>query len=160
MSPLLLLEFERKYGVKENVRIIKYEDMIDHSDNHIKDFYRWLGIAYNKKVLDYKSNTSYKGKYGDPFGVNVNNMPSKKFSDNWKQKLDNPKFSDWLHGYGAYLGQDFLCKYGYNDEINYKNNLKFRLFSNYCYKKEKITKSSWKDFIVRKLIKYYIKEDI
>ena len=159
-APKILLELERKFGEKDNVCLIKYEDIVIDAVTHISGLYDWLEIPFVKSVLDYNRNESFKGKYGDPKGVYMNNMIMKESNYGWYKRLSDPKYSEWLKGYGAYLGIDFLKEYGYTMNGEFENNLKFRLFKNYCYRKEILTNTSWKDTIVRNLIKYVLKEDI
>lgn len=160
-APFLLDRWTKKYNKATNVKILKYEKIIENPDKEIENIFNWLELDYYPDVLNYSTNHSFQGKYGDPKGVHLNKKPSNNSVDQWINGLSNKRLKDYLHGYGAFLGDDFLSKFGYSSDIRFRPNLKFNLFNYYCQRKNMIeNKNQIKDAAISFLIRKYLGENI
>ncbi len=159
-APYLLSKWEEEYGERSNVSILKYEDLVEEPNSKIEEICAWLGLDYQPSILNFSENNSFQGKYGDPKGVYLTKAPSGKYAVNWKKGLSDKRIKDYLNGYGAFLGDVFLSEYGYENDIKYRNTVKFKLFRYYCHRKKLVEKHSIKDSIVSILIRRYLQENI
>ena len=130
-APFLLHQFELKHTNNPNVKILKYEDLVENPKMYLKSLYDWLDIAFEESSLEYSSNKKYIGKLGDPTGVSQSDVPNKQSIDSWDDLILDKYWGGFLKGYLNFLTPLFLRDYGdYNasDKIEIKNNLKFDIF--------------------------------
>ena len=102
LAPFRIQEFVNKFGQRENVQVIRYEDLVVDTPWVTKSLYEALGLRYGEQVLDIASNQKHLGKYGDPYQNNTAK----------KQVQLKKVFGHFLRGYANFLGQDFLEEYG------------------------------------------------
>lgn len=132
-APFLIHEFYTKHASDKRVKKITYEDLLDTPKNVISELCVWLGIQYTPEMLNYADNPKFRGKYGDPVGVNKKTKLSTDSMGNplnsQRDYITNDKF---LNGYAHYLGAAFLEAYGNYSASKAKPSLKFKLFKLYC----------------------------
>jgi len=65
---------EKKYSRKKHILTVKYEDLKNDTEGLTKEICDFIGIGYNKKMLDvvYKPNTSFKNKKRENFHTTWN----------------------------------------------------------------------------------------
>jgi hypothetical protein len=151
-APFLMRKWEKSLGGKSNFKVIDYETLVSYPNKVIKEIFDDFKLDYDSSLLNYSSNSSYIGKYGDPVGIHMHEKPSDKYSERWKESLKDSKVKDLLNGYGNFLGRDFLQEYGYSFEPEYSHTLKFRLFKYYCHRRSLVLDHMWKDSIVKTLL--------
>jgi hypothetical protein len=143
LAPRKLQEFCVSQKNNLNVLEVSYESLINKTNNEGEKIYNWLGVAYNKDVLDISKNTKYKGVFGDPYQnqFKVQNIVTKKGGNPSLNKY----FSAFLNGYTHFLGVDFLKSYGdYNIVVSEKKMNSFKKFQNYKNVMEKdFNKWNW-----------------
>jgi hypothetical protein len=152
-APYLLNKWENEYGTRPNVKVVKYEKLLSKPNFEIEQICNWLGIAYDPEMLSYSGNSDYIGKYGDPKVVRNRDAPQQENADKWKQELTTKGIKEYLHGYGAFLGNVFLKEYGYADSFKYRSNLKFKSFRYFCFRLQTVHNRSFKDYIISFLIR-------
>ena len=111
-APFLMQQFIEKNKTNDNVREVLYENLTKSPEDEIAKLYKWLDIEFDSSVLDYKKNNKTEGVMGDKVGVYKYDKVI-NHQGNRKELLDKSSFwKAFFQGYTAYLGADFLCKYG------------------------------------------------
>jgi hypothetical protein len=65
----LMDEFLLSKGESERVMEVNYEDLLAAPTPAFDSIFKWLDLEFSEALLDYSSNGTYQGKYGDPTGV-------------------------------------------------------------------------------------------
>lgn len=130
IAPKQIQKFCIQNASNPNVRVVKYEDLIENTEDEVKSIYNWLGLFYSPQILDTSNNIKFKGIYGDPFQNNTNYELEKTKVE---KKNISKLFEEFLAGYYSYLGTDFLTSYGsYRDQnIPKKKTIVFRYYLYY-----------------------------
>jgi hypothetical protein len=80
--------------------------------------FTFLGLQYDPKLLEIFSNSSLKGRMGDPTGVKIYTSVSTEPLEKWVSTFSNPLRRRWLRKYIASIDVDRLQGAGYDaDEI-------------------------------------------
>ncbi|MEK6480088.1 sulfotransferase [Catalinimonas sp. 4WD22] len=132
-APLLIQEFYQNHTDDKRVKKITFEELLASSEKIVKELCDWLEIKYSAEMLNYGNNVKFRGKYGDPIGVN-------KYTSLQSHKLDQLKcdkhpavsYKELLNGYAHFLGKSFLNEYGNYKVREAKKSLKFTYFKFYC----------------------------
>ena len=103
IGPRAIHQANIKYESCNNIRTIYYENLVKNPEKEVKSLYRWIGIKYDSKVLNFKRNTKYQGNMGDPKGVYKNKRPVDKSLNKWREKTSDPFWKSFLLGYQKYL---------------------------------------------------------
>lgn len=116
-APFLIQDFCEKNGSQENVRIVRYEEIVSAPEKEVSALYKWLGIPFDAAVLDVGRNEKVKGIYGDDVykskplqGIQGNH------SEAWKDSLSDKDLLRFYSDYQEYLSAGFLRSYGYAEE--------------------------------------------
>ena len=119
-------KFIENHKENNNVYSLTYEDLLQNSEFEFRKLYKWIGLEFNSSYLDSKSNTKYKGKYGDPYqNTEMQDLNVKLIRDKKLSKVSK-KF---IEGYVNFLGEDFLKSFG---SYSFKNkNDKTSIFDYY-----------------------------
>lgn len=127
IAPNQIEKFCIKNNSNPNVFVLKYEDLILNTENTVISLYQWIGLRFDFSVLETNNNKKFKGLFGDPFQNSSSYTLAKK---EVSSKKLNALFEDFLRGYSAYLGSDFLRLYGNYEDQNIvpKNTIAFKYF--------------------------------
>jgi hypothetical protein len=156
LAPAKIHHFAQKHRGEPNVREVCYEHLLREADS-FESLYRWLDLPYDKSVLAYSGNSKVKGKYGDHVGFTQHTAPTLADLDKWKNLLNVKFWKDFLSGYSAFLGADFLKDYGGYDSIGKEPTEQFNYF---LFLQSLEEKDRWKLFdkrIVTHYFKYRLK---
>ena len=127
-APFLMQNFIEKSKNDANVLIANYEHFINDPVIESKRIYDWLGIEFNDCNINYSKNQKYRGKYGDPVGIQQDNQPVKKV-ESWLKKLNTHVWKDFFVGYLDYMDSSFLKSYGYPvEQLEGKSTKIFKTF--------------------------------
>lgn len=132
-APKIMQDFLDTHVNNQNVKSIKYEDLVSNPKKIIKDLYTWLGLDYNNETLDFTQNDKTKGKFGDPTGVQKNKKPKK--SPKSREILNDKYWKEFIIGYLNELNLSFLKKYGYNYSFKVHKTMDFNLYKYSCFSK-------------------------
>jgi len=113
-APILMLQGRKNIG--EQAFSICYEDLISNPGKHMESLCSFIGIPYEKSMMQYANNTGDKWLYGDQGTVNEKSSPDSSHADNWQSGLDNPQLWRVLDDYIRYLGEKTLSDMGYSYE--------------------------------------------
>lgn len=127
-APFLIHKFCESSSGNGNILQLKYESVVKDPTNIVRDVYRWLGIEFSEHVLRYSENAKFKGDLGDQVGINRYDRPVDSGVDSWKRLMTEPFWRDFLMGYSAYLGKDFLKSYGDYESVSDEKTKVFRYF--------------------------------
>lgn len=113
----LMLEGMNLLG--DNAISLKYEDLINEPFCSIELLCNFIGIKFDKSIINYGSLPKEKWKYGDKGVVLEKNRPDPKHQEKWKDGLSNIQIYRIIDEYISELGSETLSKIGYSiDEIN------------------------------------------
>jgi hypothetical protein len=85
-----------KATIPEEDRIeMRYEDLVENTEDELKRLCKWIGVEYNSAMFDYTKTTKYRA-------------PNAKLAHQWKRKLDDNDLQLIEARIGHYLDQ-----YGY-----------------------------------------------
>jgi hypothetical protein len=116
-APFLIQDFCEQQGANENVRIVKYEDIVSAPENIVGEIYKWLNIPFDKSVLELDKNDKVKGIFGDDV---YRKEPLKEIknskSDSWREAASDKTVAAFFYEYQEFLSAPFLQRYGYNIE--------------------------------------------
>jgi sulfotransferase family protein len=127
-APLLMQEFAEKYRNDSNVVDIRYEDIVRHPQKKFQWLYDWLELPYKNDILDYSANVKFQGKMGDHKGIRKFSTPSTDSINRWEKRLKKKFWLNFLKGYSAYLGADFLRRYGDYKSLSNIPTIEFQRF--------------------------------
>ena len=68
-APRLMRDFVVTHGDTDRVMTVEYESIISDPESSFSSIFSWLNLDFTNDLLRYENNESYKGKYGDPVGV-------------------------------------------------------------------------------------------
>ena len=103
-APDLLAGFSKEHESNKNVYHLSYEALVQQPEREIKAIMEWLGLEFLPEMVNSEVNEKVKGKFGDP-GQNP------EFHDKDEDAgrlLDETRFREFLQGYAAFLGPDYL----------------------------------------------------
>ena len=127
-APFLIQGFVERSKNDANVLVTSYEDFTANPEIESERIYQWLGLEFGKCNLDYSKNKKYKGKYGDPVGIQQDSHPVRK-AENWLKKLNCDDWKDFFVGYIDYIDSSFLNSYGYSiDQVEGSSTKIFNTF--------------------------------
>ena len=127
-APVLMQAFAEKYRNDPNVVDVRYEDIVKHPQAEFQRLYDWLELPYNKDILDYSANEKFQGKMGDQKGISKFSTPSTDSINRWEKRLKKKFWRNFLKGYSAYLGSDFLRRYGDYRSLSNVPTIEFQRF--------------------------------
>jgi len=113
-APNLMVQGMQKIG--QRAYSICYEDLISNPDKHMESLCTFIGIPYEKSMLQYANNKNEKWHFGDQGTVNEKSSPDSSHAENWQAGLDNPQLWRVLDDYIRYLGEKTLSDMGYSYE--------------------------------------------
>lgn len=93
---------------------VRFEDLIDPSENHWEPLMAYLGIEFDPHTLDRFSEVKLNGRMGDPTGVKKYSALSSDPLTKWKGILANPLRLAWCKRYLRFLGRERLLTMGYD----------------------------------------------
>lgn len=156
-APKLIQQYTEQFKYP-NVRSLRYENLLTNPEQEMESIFAWLGLEYDKNLLNYSGNNSFQGKYGDPKGVIQNQKIVTSNGEDWKKKIKSHPRQDLLLGYGHYLGEDFLNMYGYDFSLPYAESYRFKAFRYYCHRYKTIDNLTRKDLIVKWILEKGLKK--
>lgn len=93
---------------------LKYEDVLADPDTEIKKLCDYIGVKFDKKIIEYSNSGLPKWRYGDQETVYKKTKPDIFHADKWIQYLGNHQFWRIMRDYLDYLGEDRINKMGYS----------------------------------------------
>lgn len=129
-APHALLSAKRSFKNDPNTFFVKYEDLTSEPEKQIKELYAKLGLKFTTEALNYEHNLKFRGKYGDPVGVQKSSSPVSPRDTSYG--IGSRKNNDLIEGYGAYLGSEFMDEFGGYQIQNERVNRQFSMFHYYC----------------------------
>jgi Sulfotransferase family len=109
-GPKKLAAFCNKNKTNSQVYSLRYEDLLKDTESQTKKLYEWIGIDFDKNVLDVSENNKYRGHFGDPFQNKSTDYASRK--KNAEQHTISNRFQKFISGYASTLGAEFMEDYG------------------------------------------------
>ncbi|MFC7338085.1 sulfotransferase family protein [Haloferula chungangensis] len=114
-GPSMIAAFCGKHGDDPRVRVIDYEHVVRKPHEVFRSIFQWLNLPFEESLLEYSSNKSFRGKFGDP---NCNNNANVKPKELASYRSLNELFpaGKWLSFSKGYLRQ--VRKWNYEGTIS------------------------------------------
>lgn len=109
VAPLNLIDFVSEH--KDNVCMVKYEDLVSSPETEIRKICDYLGVDYLEGIINY--NSGVKWFYGDK-NFKEKGAPDDKSIDLWKSQLANQRHANFSYYYLRELGQETFNSLGYD----------------------------------------------
>jgi hypothetical protein len=93
---------------------LQYENILIEPEGQIKKACNFIGIKFDKTIIEYGNIGLPKWKYGDQKTVYEKTKPDDLYSDKWIQSLSNPQAWRAAREYLDYIGEDRINKMGYS----------------------------------------------
>ena len=154
-APLVIQDFMDLHAGHENIISVTYESVVVHPEREIKQIYNWLGLKFDKSVLDLESDQKFRGELGDKiqFEAHGQNM------DKWEEKMKDKYWGKFFRGYAYFLNSKLGERYG--DYHLSSVGIKTRSFERFYRATSKelhlvqLNKENWREFLwfkIRNLI--------
>lgn len=111
-APDYLLDGLKRLGA--NAFRLQYENVLTEPENEIKKVCDFIGIKFDKTIIEYGNSGLPKWQYGDQKTVYEKTKPDDLHSNKWIQSLSNPQAWRTAREYLDYIGEDRINKMGYS----------------------------------------------
>jgi hypothetical protein len=135
-APTLIQGFIDSHRGDPNVIEVKYEDIVSDPEGKFGMLYSWLSIPFHRDLLHYSENKKYTGIFGDQLGIKKHGKPSVDSLDSWKTLQEHRFWSQFIKGYSAYLGENFMKRYGDYETLSQRQTDEFKYFLFICSRVE------------------------
>jgi Sulfotransferase family len=99
----------------DRAKDIRYEDLVSRPHETIEDLVTWLGLPYDKKLVDDFRGVALPGIMGDP-RAKVSSFVDAESLHKWHEAFGNPLRRRWGRRYLTRLGAERLAVMGYSLE--------------------------------------------
>jgi hypothetical protein len=99
-----------------NVHPVLYEDLVGEDEEHWRALMAYIGIEFDPGSLDRFTETTLRGRHGDPTGSRRYATVSTEPVEKWKQTICNPIRREWALRYLRFLGRRNMGTMGYDAE--------------------------------------------
>ncbi|MGD2099854.1 MAG: sulfotransferase [Desulfobacterales bacterium] len=123
--------------LKEDAIVVRYEDLVVHTEFEIKKICNRLSISFESPMLNYGEKAKPKGRLGDTVGILKHNYAVPDYTEKWCNKLQSRKLNRFSRKYMETLGDEVFTQMGYS-YVETLNQLKKAKFG-YRYR-EKLSK--------------------
>ena len=116
LAPTLMINAQTKY--KNQILTLRYEDLVTNPNDQIGNLCKFLGISFEKEMLNYGNLLKEKWRYGDQGTVYQKIQPDSSYAENWHKNIDNPQTWRVIYDYVKFLGKATFNDMGYvYDEV-------------------------------------------
>jgi len=109
VAPTKLINFISKY--KENLYVVKYENLVSSPQTEIAKICAYLGINYFDEMINYKSDMEWTS--GDK-KFKEKKVPDSKSVEAWRNQLENKRYTNFCFYYLRELGEELVGSLGYD----------------------------------------------
>lgn len=105
-------------------KIIHYEELIKGDEKYLNNIFDYLGVGYEKEVLNYHKDNDDRWIYGDKERIYENKGIDRNNDTKWVANLKKPQYWRAVYDYLNYIGEEKYHKlgYDYNQTIGIVNN--------------------------------------
>ena len=107
----LIETYERHRG---QVHAMRYEDIVTKPEETMGEVFRYLGLSFDRSILELFSSIEFNGRKGDRSGTKKYAGMSSEPLEGWKRTLNNPIRKAWCRSYLRWIGRDRLEVMGYD----------------------------------------------
>ena len=93
---------------------VRYEDLVTSPESTVRSLCEFLGIEFDKKMLDYSDTPAPKGRMNDPVGIHKYTAPSPASLDKWKELGADGQLRHFALQYLAAVGDEIITALGYD----------------------------------------------
>lgn len=111
-APGRIVEARRRLG--EAAIEVRYEDLVTSPESTVRSLCEFLGIEFDKKMLDYSDTPAPKGRMNDPVGIHKYTAPSPASLEKWKELGADGQLRHFALQYLAAVGDETITALGYD----------------------------------------------
>lgn len=100
--------------LKEDAIVVRYEDLVEHTEFEIKKICSKLKISFESPMLNYGEKAKPKGRLGDTVGIVKHNYAVPDYKEKWSNKLQSRKLNRFSRKYMETLGDEVFTQMGYS----------------------------------------------
>jgi hypothetical protein len=112
LAPRLLLEGLELLG--ERATTVHYEALVEEPAAEVAGLCQHLGLEFEPAMLDYGAQPAFKGRYGDPAGVDRHTRPTTASLDRWLELGRSRQGRHLARAYLEGLGPETVARMGYD----------------------------------------------
>jgi tetratricopeptide (TPR) repeat protein len=111
--------------LKDKAKIVRYEDLVNHTENTITNLCNYLNIEFNSDLLNYGDKNPPDGRFGDQVGIVKHRRAVPNYIDKWTENLSTPELYEFSLKYLNELGHELISELGYSytqilDKLHHK----------------------------------------
>lgn len=109
----LVPAFERH---RDRAHAVRFEDLVSGHEDAWRGVFEYVGLQYDRALLERFSQVRLSGRMGDPLGTRRYSSLSSEPVEKWKHSITTPVRKAWCRRYLRWLGHDRLATMGYSLE--------------------------------------------
>lgn len=99
---------------RERAHAVRFEDLVGGDESAWRGLFEYIGVEYDRALLERFSQVRLSGRMGDPLGTKRYAELSSEPVEKWKRSITTPVRKAWCRRYLRWLGADRLATMGYS----------------------------------------------